>query len=1162
MSQATTFDSILAQCRDLVCDRLADALSEMLDNADDAVTALINQTRDAKTQKVYQVARNKAAAQRETIVTQFRMRFLHEFQARGNRVKKIGDKFDEIDLSSLELELVAEDDLNETLKFNAMAGRLRQYCDEELVALDQRIGVLLGDANLQAEDNPFTPQAICDAYKQTCRQIDTNVDVRMIFLTLFDDHVLDAVRAVYKAANALLVQNEILPKIRFSVSRGKDGATPVADKTAEPAPAADKAGAGEQDLFAVLQNLVANNLPPAAPGVVAGAASAIPGAGAEAGGPREVVQGAELLRSLTRLQLGDGRAVAGIGVPLASVASDPGTTNILQELKATSFGSGMNQMDVMTLNIMAMLFDQLFDDPNIPAGVKGLIGRLQIPMLKVAIADKSFFSKKTHPARLMLDTLGEVSARLPADVSVADPQYGRLESILQELIVGYEDDIAIFDVVRGELDTLIAEEDRRVEQETLSAAKQIAQDESLALAKTVAQAEIKIRVRASKAPRPVIEFLVQQWVKLLLVVQVKDGEDSEAWRNALETTDLLLWSVEPKESLDERRKLVASVPGLLKRLADGLAVAGVDDAVRMKFFSDLRRLHSETIGRSAKVATADKAETPAAPVEPESAPAESVPEAAADVEASGADGILGAEDQSRETASTPALAGIETPASLTTPEAPTMTVEPEAAEEVGKTDELSFVDAGEPAEAPPGSGAGVAAKVPEGPEFADMPVEAPAPSLLEPSPPAGALDGLDFAEAADAATPPAEGKLPEAEDKSGALDFADAPGSPEPSAEQASAAGELPEGLRFDEASEAVPPAAEAKPPLGGNEAGELSFIDMPAAPVQKAPTVEIKLSTPEAGGKPEGLSLVDEPAEPEATARPPRPVDKAKPEQATPEKAAPEKAKADAPSLDFPILDFSSTQKAEPAPPAKPIAPASKPAPAAAPAVAPKTAPPAPRPTAGAAASPSPAPSPAARPPAAAPAAPARAPASKPPAPAARASGPAAAARPAPQASAPPARPPAAPGIKAPAAAAVESDTLDFSAALTVKNPFGEGEVQVDDLDFTAPATGKSAGGAKPAAEPTSIPPSLAIGSWVEIRDKGATRSSFAKLSFVSPLKTRYLFVNRQGQTVLECSRDELSRRFKFGELTISVEVAEVPLFDRIAEGLVGKLGGAKASR
>jgi hypothetical protein len=790
-----------------------------------------------------------------------------------------------------------------------------------------------------------------------------------------------------------------------------------------------------------------------------------------------VLQGADLLRSLTRLQLGDGRAVAGIGVPLAAVAGDPGTTNILQELKGTPFGSGMNQMDVMTLNIMAMLFDQLFDDPNIPAGVKGLIGRLQIPMLKVAIADKSFFSKKTHPARQMLDTLGEISARLPADVSVADPQYGRLETILQQLIVGYEDDISIFEDVRGQLEALLAEEDQRVEQETLSAAKHIEQEESLALAKTVAQAEIKVRVRASKAPRPVIEFLVQQWVKLLLVVQVKDGEDSEAWRNALETTDLLLWSVEPKETLEERRKLVAAVPDLLKRLADGLGIAGVDDAVRVKFFSDLRRLHSEVIGKAGRSATADSAA--AAEARPGPAPAD--PTAPADVE---------------EPGQAATAAGSQQALQFSLPETP-------------------------PIDGPPVEPADAAQ-----PE-AHAQSQADAPGLIDlPEPPQAEAGELGAAAAAgDAKSPGAPGRI--GDDEAAAASAA--PQATEPPSP------DLPAGLSLVDAPAEPKPADAPAAPATGEESGALDFLD---APAPAAPEAASPADATDA--KPAGISLVDLPELSPESARPQAAADAAK--------AAP--ARSDAPALDFPTLDLSPVGKTAAPPKAEPPAPVPKTTPAAATDTAKaepaRSAAPAldfptldfsPAGTAAAASK-------------AAPPAPKAKPATQPAA--AGEEGGAAAARPAPPAAAAPPKPAAPPQ---------EPDTLDFSAALTVKNPFGEGEVQVDDLDFTVPAGGKPAGG-KREADAAAVPANLAVGSWVEIRDKRAGKSSFAKLSFVTPLKTRYLFVNRQGNTVLECSRDELARRFKFGELAVSVEVAEVPLFDRIAGGLVDKLGGSKPAR
>jgi hypothetical protein len=39
---------------------------------------------------------------------------------------------------------------------------------------------------------------------------------------------------------------------------------------------------------------------------------------------------------------------------------------VLRELKTSTFGAGLQQMDATTLDIVSLLFDQLFDDPQIP----------------------------------------------------------------------------------------------------------------------------------------------------------------------------------------------------------------------------------------------------------------------------------------------------------------------------------------------------------------------------------------------------------------------------------------------------------------------------------------------------------------------------------------------------------------------------------------------------------------------------------------------------------------------------------------------------------------------------------------------------------------------------------------------------------------------------
>jgi hypothetical protein len=267
----------------------------------------------------------------------------------------------------------------------------------------------------------------------------------------------------------------------------------------------------------------------------------------------------------------------------------------------------------MTLDIVARLFDQLFDDPKIPLGAKGLIGRLQIPMLKVANADKDLFGKKDHPARLLLDTLAEICIRLPADFNTESALFGHLETILQELITGYKDDIEIFGIVRDQLTTLMQREDERIEAEAREASERVMQEESLAVAKSAAQAAVSARVQTVSLPGPVLEFIIEQWLKLMMLIHVRRGPASEPWNRAIEVMDQLIWSVQPKESAEERRKLATTVPVLLKSIAAGLQAAGIEDPVREQFFTELMRFHTAILSAPPKGAAAPMPQAPAAP---------------------------------------------------------------------------------------------------------------------------------------------------------------------------------------------------------------------------------------------------------------------------------------------------------------------------------------------------------------------------------------------------------------------------------------------------------------------------------------------------------------------------------------------------------------------
>jgi hypothetical protein len=604
-------ESLLLECRDLFRDHLLEAVRNTFDGVAESLTAMADKTTDFKIRGRYLDARDLAVKHRDVIEAQFKRRLMSEFQ---NRLDKGKDRQALAELSLEDLQLVEEDDLNETLSFNDMATTMRRHCEDEMSALDQRAAVLLGKPAIEADDNPFGAKVVSDAFKHACQQVECPVEVRLLFMKSFEKLAMDGIRGTCREVNDLLVSHSILPKIRYGVTKNESKPRPeAAAETAEPAAPAkkEKEAAGPQDMFSMLSEMLG--------GGMQGMGNAGPGLGV---GGAPLVAGQQLMGSLTNLQRGDMSALgAEVAAELAPLLAEAGNMkNVLRQLKATSVGAGMGQMDAMTLEIVSMLFDALFDDPKVPLALKAEIGRLQLPMLKVAIADKELFSSKTHPARRLLDTIGNLGMRLPRDLGADSPVLLQVEKLVGELIEVFQDNVEVFDSTRLQLEAMIAAEDAQIALRMQASQKELEQVESLALAKSQAQDYLRGCVAANPdVPNAVFEFLGKDWIKYLVVVRARDGLESEAWKAATQTTDQMLWSVLPKRTIEDHRALTKAIPPLLRGLKAGIAAGGIEDAVASEFFGQLMKCHTAAL--RAATSTSVPAPTVAAALARKAAPA-------------------------------------------------------------------------------------------------------------------------------------------------------------------------------------------------------------------------------------------------------------------------------------------------------------------------------------------------------------------------------------------------------------------------------------------------------------------------------------------------------------------------------------------------------------
>jgi hypothetical protein len=604
---------LLDECRELAASRLSGAISGMFDRATEELFELAEKAALPDLQNLYLDAMSLARDNRGEIEAAFRNQFVTGFNREVRGDKRGG--------STLELSLVSPDDLEESLAVTDIANKLADDCGKELFALDKRIGALLHDPELDYSNNPLGPEAIGHAFMEGLKQFGAGVKVKLILVMLFNKHLPERVLTMYEEINRYLADEGVLPKIRGGLRKsappagsagrqamGHGGSHYGGVETANPQ------GPVKQEVFDLLRQLMGGVAGGGVPSVAgAGGFSGlpgIPGAGGDAAMGKIPAVAPVVLSALTSLQHGNVDGIAASGAAWDPSLLAKGTVNVLRELKSTSIVGNMGQLDAMTLDIVAMLFDYILDDKNIPDAMKALIGRLQIPVLKVAMLDKKFFSHKSHPARKFVDSLAQAAIGWNAEDE--DGLYGKAEALVQRILNEFDEKTDLFDEVLADLEGFLAEQEKKALEVAERSARVIHDRERVEIAALMARTMVQRRSRNESVPQVIRAFIVQWWQPVLREAYVAQGEDGEAWSGAVATMDGLIWSVEPKHTAEERKKLVGQLPGLLRQIQHGMNQVEMPGEAREAFFSALVKCHT----RAVKAGLANGGQTEGDVVEP------------------------------------------------------------------------------------------------------------------------------------------------------------------------------------------------------------------------------------------------------------------------------------------------------------------------------------------------------------------------------------------------------------------------------------------------------------------------------------------------------------------------------------------------------------------
>ena len=109
-----------------------------------------------------------------------------------------------------------------------------------------------------------------------------------------------------------------------------------------------------------------------------------------------------------------------------------------------------------------------------------------------------------------------------------------------------------------------------------------------------ASAALRDIIAETEGPMPpswVVEFLLRNWRRHLVLVHHDNGPDSVAWSRALDCTRRLLQSLVPAESPEKRSALIRELPRLVTDIKIAIDKAQVDTRERDAFLDQLSQLH-------------------------------------------------------------------------------------------------------------------------------------------------------------------------------------------------------------------------------------------------------------------------------------------------------------------------------------------------------------------------------------------------------------------------------------------------------------------------------------------------------------------------------------------------------------------------------------------
>ncbi len=482
------------------------------------------------------------------------------------------------------LTLVGDDEVERGVSAERFGMELANACEWELRELEAYMVSLLGGSDTP---NPLRPEVLGFALVKGVEAATDRPEIRATFLTEIGRSLAGEMRVTYKAIVSDLHRAGIQPaglSVRTTAEHGHH--VSGYDSLRDP---------GSSSLHAGASSLGSG------PG-----ADSRSGAAATRGGARSSVRDSligqmgqidprlmTLIRNLAHLDAGPAD-LGGSGWD--APASAPLPPNLIRANRDQLRQVANGTLDHMVIDVIGTLFDQILSDPKVPPQMARQIARLQLPVLRAALGDPSFFSSRRHPVRRFVNRIASLAAAYD-DFAAADAKrfLQHIKALVQDIVDGDFDRMDVYERKLDELEHFVATAVREEVQSDDDPVEVVEEKETELRLVLRYAAQLQSELEQLEGPDFVREFLIETWSQVLMRAVRKHGAGSEAFTRLRAIARDLFMSVQPKGTPEQRKDFLATLPRLMKGLNEGMDLIAWPDSARKAFFGLLLPAHAQSL---------------------------------------------------------------------------------------------------------------------------------------------------------------------------------------------------------------------------------------------------------------------------------------------------------------------------------------------------------------------------------------------------------------------------------------------------------------------------------------------------------------------------------------------------------------------------------------